>query len=99
MILQPLIENAVKYCGIDKETTPFCTIWVDVTVKENSIIVGVENTIGINETPLISGSGAGLRLVAEKIDIFNKTYNRKISMNLETELIHCKTGYRVELRF
>ena len=99
MILQPLIENAVKYCGVDKETTSFCTIWVDVTVKENSIIVGVENTIGINETPLISGSGAGLRLVAEKIDIFNKTYNRKISMNLETELIHCKTGYRVELRF
>lgn len=99
MILQPLIENAVKYCGVDKATSPFSILWVDVTADKNSIIVGVENTVGLQNTPVSAGSGAGLRLVAERIEIFNKTDNNEISMVLQTGLKHCNNGYRIELKF
>ncbi len=99
MILQPLIENAVKYCGVDKTTSPFSTIWIDVTALENVIIVGVENTLGISETDITGGSGAGLRLVVERIEIFNKTYKNDISLDFQANLNHCSNGYRIELKF
>ena len=64
-----------------------------------SNIIGVENTTGYKDTTVVRGSGAGLRLVADRIEIFNKTFNNEISMKLETKLLHCKSGYRIEVRF
>lgn len=96
MILQPLVENAVKYCGADISASSDSCIWIDIKKSGNKLIIGVENTIETEDTK-IHGSGNGLRLVNERIEIFNKTLKESISLRVADSLLHCKSGYRCEL--
>ena len=97
MILQPLVENALKYCGADTSASLDSCIWIDVNQSENKLIIGVENTTGSEEGIKAHGSGSGLRLVNERIEIFNKTYKDGILLQVRDSLLHCKRGYRCEL--
>jgi len=99
MILQPLIENAVKYCGIDHSISVDGTIWIDVICTGNTVEVGIENTLSEVTTETIGGNGLGLRLVNERIEIYNKTYSDSISLEVARNLIHCNRGYRVVIYF
>lgn len=53
--------------------------------------------IGSEERIKVHGSGSGLRLVNERIEIFNKTYKEGILLQVTDSHIHCKKGYRCEL--
>jgi len=41
MILQPLVENAVKYAGSD---TGKRSIWIDVEKHNREVVLSIENT-------------------------------------------------------
>ena len=99
MILQPLIENAVKYCGIDHSTSEYGTIWIDVISTGNTVEVGIENTLSETTTETIGGNGLGLRLVNERIEIYNKTYSDSISLEVAKNMVHCTRGFRVQIYF
>lgn len=76
-----------------------CNIWIDISHVGNKIVVSIENTLGEVTNDSLVSSGSGLRLVNERIEIFNKTYRDNISMELDKPVVHCKRGYRVELYF
>lgn len=97
MILQPLVENAVKYSYAN--TNEKRTIWVDVTERPNHLVIGIENTLSENTVGNHSGNGLGLKMVSERIDIFNKTYNESVKISIEQLTRHAKRGYRCELVF
>lgn len=95
MILQPLVENAVKHC--DGHSEIMGSVWVDVFEKGKQILIAVENTIGYSGTKATTSNGMGLRLVLERIEIFNKTFNKNLSLETGKSTLYCTNGYRVEL--
>jgi len=97
MILQPLVENAVKYSyanSIEKRT-----IWIDVTENSNQLVIGIENTLPENGVDNNSGSGLGIKMVTERIDIFNKSYKESVKIFIDQAPKHTQFGYRCELVF
>jgi len=97
MFLQPIIENAVKYSGIDSSVSSSRSIWIDIEKVDSILVIGIENTLGESINENFKGSKLGLILVKERIEIFNKTYHKNISMVEYRPLVHCKRGYRIEI--
>ena len=95
MILQPLIENAVKYASSDGDIRK---IWIDFQSNDEKITVGIENTIGTKNNKT-EGKGLGLKLVQERIEIYNKTYNDRVEFRSDIPCRYANSGYRVELLF
>ena len=97
MILQPLVENAVKYAGSD---TGKRSIWIDVEKHNREVVLGIENTLAtLSSKQMPSGNGLGLKLVEERIDIYNTSFGEKVQFIEQTTLKHCEKGYRSELIF
>jgi LytS/YehU family sensor histidine kinase len=97
MILQPLVENAVKYSyanAIEKRT-----IWVDVIHNTHQLVIGIENTLSENGIVNNAGNGLGLKMVIERIDIFNKSYKESVKIFIDQPTTHSQYGYRCELVF
>jgi len=46
-----------------------------------------------------SGNGLGLKLVEERIEIYNTSFGEKVQFIEQTTLKHCEKGYRSELIF
>lgn len=95
MILQPLVENAVRYCG---STNGHRKIIVDLLQKNEKLVIGVENTIDEKET-IESGHGMGLMIVQERVDVYNKTKGKDVKFLRACSPRHTETGYRCELVF
>ncbi len=98
MILQPLVENAVKYCSTGAGSSEITTIWIDVKMENGHLIIGVENTLDFSKE-LKQGTGLGKNLVLERIAIFNKKNKENILLQNNVPTVHCKHGYRCELKF
>ena len=97
MILQPLVENSIKYCGKTIDSKNY--IWIDTYVKDNRLFIGIENTIGnINEN-LIRSSKMGIKLVNERVEIFNKMYGENILFLANVNCKYAQNGYRCEISF
>jgi two-component sensor histidine kinase len=96
MILQPLVENAIKYSTCDNEVRK---IWIDIHVIKNSLVIGVENTLGDAYIKVEPGNGVGISLVQERLLIFNKFYTSNIKFILQKKPSFSSKGYRCELIF
>jgi LytS/YehU family sensor histidine kinase len=94
LILQPIVENAVKYCSIKENEQSM--IWVEVNHDKGNIIISVENTLS-DQKRNQSGFGEGLKIVRERIEIYNKTLNSKISLLENTIFKNSSNGYRTML--
>lgn len=95
MILQPLVENAVKYAANKQGVRK---IWIDVKEDGDMLIVGIENTIDISMAKT-AGKGLGLKLVQERVDIFNKAFQEKAEFISKVQPLYSTSGYRCELSF
>lgn len=96
MILQPLVENAIKYSANDNGIRK---IWIDINIVNNRLVIGVENTLGESSLTIEPGNGVGISLVKERILIYNKFYNSTIKFNMHKTLSFTNKGYRCELSF
>lgn len=94
LILQPIVENAVKYCSAKESEQAM--IWVEVNQENENIIISVENTLSDKKRNQ-SGFGEGLKIVRERIEIYNKTFNSKIILLENSILKNCSNGYRTIL--
>lgn len=97
MLLQPLVENAVKY-SYGNINTKRC-IWIDLIQNKNAYIIGIENTLSQSASIITTGNGLGVKMVQERVEIFNKTYKKGVKLILNTTTLHTDNGYRCELVF
>jgi sensor histidine kinase YesM len=79
MLLQPLLENAVKY-GV-YESTEAVSITVIITNEYGSLNVEVSNDFDPDYTKGAIGSGTGLKNIAERLSLF---YGNKAALHTKT---------------
>lgn len=91
LMLQPLVENAVKH-GIEPNQDPG-HIWIDIITTARTVEIRIENTLGQSENKnhKRTSTGIGLRNVATRLQLFYDT-----EANLETRISHGR--YRVLVR-
>jgi hypothetical protein len=97
MILHPLVENAVKYCGFDPSQTNQGSIRIDIAVHGNHVTIGIENSLGVDETRSSIGFRRGVEIVKETISIYNKMGNNQITFYPEIPPQHFHPGFRCDL--
>ena len=97
MILHPLVENAVKYCGFDKDKTDHSTIRIDILLTGNLATIGIENSLGMDETRSGIGFRRGVEIVRETIAIYNKMGHNRIAFHANRPPLHFQPGFRCEL--
>lgn len=102
LLLQPFVENAIKH-GISTKSEGG-EIKIDIHKKHDSILITIsDNGVGIRHPNIPSENGHhvshGNSLTFERIEAYNKAYNRKI----QAKIIHLNdenssiTGTRVEV--
>ncbi len=94
LILQPIAENAIKY-GVVSSMADCRKIQIDVSGK-NTITIGIEDN-GKDVEPNINSLGMGIKLVQERIALFNLSRSTNIKIVFGKPPIHNISGYRVEL--
>jgi two-component sensor histidine kinase len=95
-ILQPLIENAIKYGILGYQGTEIPAIFIDVLSKNQQVTIAIENPIG-ESVELYKGTGMGISIVDERIKLFNQEGKSKIQLLTTQGSSHFKTGYRVAI--
>ena len=95
-ILQPLIENAIKYGILGYQGTELPAIFIDVLCSNQQVTIAIENPIG-DRVELYKGTGMGVSIVHERIKLFNQETKSNIQMLTNQESTHFKTGYRVAI--
>lgn len=95
-ILQPLIENAIKYGILGYQGKEVPTIFIDLLQSNQQVTIAIENPIG-DRIELYKGTGMGLSIVQERIKLFNK--ERKTNIQIRTNQVsqHYNKGYRVAI--
>jgi LytS/YehU family sensor histidine kinase len=97
MILHPLVENAVKYCGYDKNKANEGSIRVDITISKKDVLISIENTLGLKDLSNNIGFKKGVETVQESITIYNKMGHYQLKFNASVNPIHFNPGFRCEI--
>jgi hypothetical protein len=97
MILHPLVENAVKYCGYDAKNKAHGSIHISFEVKNEKLVITIENSLGETLNPLNIGYKKGVEIVKETIAIYNKMGHHHISFQSSLPPLKFSPGYRCEL--
>ncbi len=98
LILQPLLENAVKHGVLLLGNTPGKIKIIILQIAPNEIDIIIQNSGLEKEFKRISGTGLGQRLVAERIQLFNRKfinqYFATFSANFDGKLYNCHITIR-----
>ena len=97
MILHPLVENAVKYCGYDAKNKEHGSIHISFEVKNEKLVITIENSLGETSNLLNIGYKKGVEIVKETISIYNKMGHHHISFQSSLPPLKFSPGYRCEL--
>lgn len=74
LILQPLVENAIKYAGVDQEEN--CPVINIEVIMESQLRICIKNKYS-DRLRSNSGVGVGLKIVVERIQLANKSSSIK----------------------
>lgn len=97
LILQPLVENAIKYSiATSSEILP-PEIWIELLFENNQLLIAIENTFDAEKLHNIHGSGNGQQIVKERIMACCELYQMNVEIKLQVPLQFSKVGYRVEI--
>jgi hypothetical protein len=99
MILQPLVENAVKYCGYGSSTEEKRSVVIQCLVNNGKATVSIENTVSADALNFSNRLGKGVSIVHQIIDIYNKNSSSHIEFRTSVPPQIFPGGYRCELDF
>lgn len=88
MVLQPLVENAIKYGTEDNE------IVIEIYKEAEALCVVVKNSKSLVSSNLVQGTGNGFSLVTDKLRLVEMKY--KVTYQFTSGLY--ENGYRAEIR-
>jgi LytS/YehU family sensor histidine kinase len=97
MILQPLVENAIKYCGLTNSEVELRKILIESYLIEGHAVVSIENTVSSDALHFSHRLGKGISIVQQMIDIYNRNSGGQITFMPSVECKHFKGGYRCEI--
>jgi hypothetical protein len=97
MILQPLVENAVKYCGLGNAVVEQRKIMIECYLHNGNAVVSIENTVSSEAVHFSHRLGKGISIVQQMIDIYNRNSGGQITFLPTVECKHFKGGYRCEI--
>ncbi len=97
MILHPLVENAVKYCGYDPAQFPEAQIKISLIITEEQAVIRIENSLALNQSDAGIGFKKGVEIVRETIAIYNKMGHHPIDFHPNLPSKHYKPGFLSEL--
>lgn len=93
LILQPLIENAVKFSVVSSTLSNPGKIWIDINRKEDRIKISIENTLGARANDKTIGTKSGLNIVRERLALYNDQSKLPILFTLDEIKVHTQTGF------
>ena len=88
MVVQPLVENAIKYGTDDNE------IVIDIYKEGEALCVVVKNSKSFTNPSEVQGTGNGLSLVIDKLRLVEMKY--KVTYQFTSGLY--ENGYKAEIR-
>lgn len=97
MILQPLVENAVKYCGLGNTAIEQRKIRIECYKHKGAAVVSIENTVSSEAVHFSHRLGKGISMVQQMIDIHKKSNRGHIEFKPSVQPQYFLGGYRCEI--
>jgi len=97
MILHPLVENAVKYCGYEPDKSKEAQILISLIITNQQAVIRIENSLGTELSKDNIGFKRGVEIVRETIAIYNKMGQQRIDFHSNLPSKQFKPGFLCEL--